>query len=168
MSKISGRIWPYSIGASITLVFGFCVATVVVTQSGNLQSSDEYMLKYQEADLNANTLIAARIEFDKKYKISYISNGLQGTNSSLSYKITDIADHPVNDAELIVAISRPETHEFNKKLVSPSVKEGVYTFSNLTFEKEGVWNLVSKVKIGDDYRFYNIKADTRSKEAYEY
>lgn len=168
MSKISARIWPYSIGASIVLVFGFCVATIVVTQSGNLQSSDEYMLKYQVADLNANTLIAARIEFDKKYKVSYISNGLKTTGTTLSYRISDINDKPVNSAELIVAVSRPETQEFKKKLTKPTIKDGVYTFSNIAFEKPGVWNFVSKVTIGDDYRFYNVKTDTRTKDSYEY
>ena len=168
MSKMSARIWPYAIGASIVLVFGFCVATIVVTQSSNLQGSDEYMLKYQEADLNANTLIAARIAFDKKYKISYLSDGLQSSNSSLAYRVTDIDNNPIDNAELIVAISRPETSEFNKELTNPTHKDGVYTFSNLEFEKAGVWNFISKVKIGDDYRFYNIKADTRTKDAYEY
>jgi hypothetical protein len=34
--------------------------------------------------------------------------------------------------------------------------------------KAGVWNIIAKVSVGDDYRFYNIKADTRIKEAFEF
>ena len=162
----SGRIWPYFIGGSITLVFGFCVATIVVTQRVNIQESDAYMSKYQDADKNANEIILATINFDKKYKIKYIE-GFALTDS-VSYKVTDSNAKTIDNAKIIISTSRPETKEFDQKLATPEIKNGIYSFSGLKFPKEGVWNIIAKVEIGDDYKYYHIKADTRNAISYEY
>jgi len=164
----SGRIWPYAIGASITLVFGFCVATIVVTQKANIQLSDHYMTYYQEADAKANDYIEARIAFDKKYNLEYISEKLTENGSKIVYKITDKAGNPINTAKVKLATSRPETHELNQEFESPSIDNGLYTFQGATFSKAGIWNLIAKVEIGENSRYYNIKADTRHKEAFEF
>jgi len=164
----SGRAWPYFIGGAITLVFGFCVATIVVTQKAHIQESDAYMTHYQDAEMNANKYIKAKIAFDKKYKIEYTTQGISADGSKVTYRVTDLNGNPVNDAKIILATSRPETDEFNQKADNPTVSNGVYTFSGLKFPKEGVWNLIAKVTVGDEYRFYNIKADTRIKEAFEF
>jgi len=168
MSKSNGRVWPYAIGGAITLVFGFCVATVVVTSQANIQGSDAYMTYYQDADAQANEYIKARIAFDKKYKVAYITDGISEKGSVISYRVTDIKGNPVNSATIVLATSRPETNEYDQKLTNPEVKDGVYSFKGALFPKIGVWNLIAKVTVGDDYRFINIKADTRIKEAFEF
>ena len=169
MSKSSsGRIWPYIIGGSITLVFGFCVATIVVTQSAHIQPSDTYMTYYQNADANVNKLIEARIAFDKKYKIEYLADGISAKDSVIKYKVTDVNGKSINSAKMLLATSRPETDVYNQKLESASVTDGVYSFKGAEFPKVGVWNLIAKVTIGSDSRYYNIKADTRIKEAFEF
>jgi len=168
MNKSSGRIWPYAIGLSITVVFGFCVATIMVTQKAHIQESDVYMTHYQDADANANALIKSQIAFDKKYIIEYITDGLSPKNAVIKYKITDKEANPINDADIVVATSRPETAEYDQKLVNPVVKDGVYSFSGASFPKIGVWNIIAKVNIGTESRFFNIKADTRIKEAFEF
>ena len=164
MKMSSGRIWPYAIGISITMVFGFCVATIVVTQQASLQESDSYMTNYQDADANANELIKAEIAFDKKYKIQYLSDQIMEAGSVIQYKITDINSNPVNDAKIILATSRPETAEFAQTLENPIVENGVYTFNDVSFPKAGVWNIIAKVEAGENSRFFNVKADTRKKE----
>ena len=58
--------------------------------------------------------------------------------------------------------------DFIKTLNKPAVENGIYSFSGLEFPKVGVWNLIAKIQIGSDYRFYNIKADTRIKDAFEF
>jgi len=169
MSKKSdGRIWPYAIGGAITLVFGFCVATIVVTAKADIQKSNRYMTYYQDADAQANEFIEAKIKFDRKYKVSYINNGLSQDGTTLSYKVTDLKNNPVKDAKLLVSVSRPETHELDKTLDKFTQKDGVYTFSGLKLEKAGKWNFIAKIMIGDNYRFLNIKADTRDKKYSEF
>ena len=89
MGKSNGRIWPYAIGLSITLVFGFCVATIVVTQTANIQESDAYMLQYQDVDAKANDLIEAKIAFDKQYNVSFISKEITTEYSTFKYSVSD-------------------------------------------------------------------------------
>lgn len=169
MSKqSSGKIWPYILGGSITLVFGMCVATIMVTSKADIQESNAYLSKYQEADARANELINAQIAFDKKYKIAYVSEGIGGENPQIKYRVTDKEGNVVNTAEILVDISRPETAKFNQQLKNFSVKDGVYTLEGGEFPKVGVWNLIAYIKVGDDYRFYNLKADTRIKEVFEF
>ena len=77
---------------------------------------------------------------------------------------------------MILAISRPETDEFNEKFETPILKDRIYSFNDVKFSKLGVWNLLLKVEVGKDYRFYDVKVDTRKnakvdmriKKAYEF
>jgi nitrogen fixation protein FixH len=150
------------------MVFGFCVATIVVTQSANIQESDVYMTHYQDADANANDLIKARIAFDKSCNIEYLSKGISESGSIVQYRVTDKNSNSINGATLKLLITRPETDEFNHELENPTVENGVYTFKDVKFPKAGVWNITAKVDVGNLSRFYNIKADTRAKEVFEY
>ena len=167
-NKSNGRVWPYAIGIAITLVFGFCVATVIVTSKADIQSSDAYMTNYQDADAKANEFIKAKLYFDKKYNITYATESIGGDKPVIKYKLTDKAGNPVNNAEIIVSISRPETAKYNQKLSNPKVDNGIYSLEGAKFPKVGVYNIIAKIQVGDDYRFYNIKADTRIKEAFEF
>ena len=168
MSKSNGRIWPYAIGASITFVFGACIATVIVANKLPVEKSDTYMMGYHEADAKANDLIQATIDFNKKYKISYVTDGLNVDTSIIKYRVTDINSNPVNDAKIKVIVTRPNNHKYDQELNNPSVLNGVYTFNSITLAQEGRWDIMAKININNLQRFYNLKADTRAKEAYEY
>jgi len=164
----SGKLWPYGVGIAITLVFGFCVTTVMVTSKANIQESDAYMVKYQEADAKANEYIKAKINFNKKYKVTYVTESIGSQNPEIKYEIKDLSGKPISNAKIVIAISRPETQKYDQKLQNPKVKDGIYTFEGAKFPKVGVWNIIAKIQIGKDYRFLNVKADTRIKEAFEF
>lgn len=166
-NTLSARIWPYAIGGSIILVFGFCVATVFVVESANIQPTNEFMTNYQTAEINANDYINNKIAFDKKYKIVYEPNELK-EKAELAFKVTDLNGNAVEDAKLTILVSRPETHVYDQKLVSQTLENGNYIFKNVKFEKVGVWDIITKVEIGKASRFYNIKVDTRNKIFSEY
>ncbi len=163
----NGKIWPYAIATAIALVFSFCVMTVIVTTKANVQKSDDYMMSYQDADENANEFIKSKMLFDKKYSVKYISKGLS-SDKPIQYKIVDKNNKVVNNAKIIIAISRPETHELDQKLEKVTVENGVYSFSGAKFTKAGIYNIIAKVVIGEDSSFYNIKADTRDIKFKEY
>nr|WP_275755648.1 FixH family protein [Sulfurimonas sp. SAG-AH-194-C21] len=166
MSK--GRAWPYAIGAAITLVFSFCIATIFITESSAIQESDAYMTKYQDADLNANDFIKKRMAFDILYKIEYITGKISGDSPVIAYRVTTKDGTVLNNATIKIAISRPETDKFDKTLENPSVDNGVYSFTMEKFPKQGVWNIIAKVSIDDIERFLNIKTDTRNPRSYEF
>ncbi|MDD2905001.1 MAG: FixH family protein [Sulfurimonas sp.] len=168
MSKSSGRVWPYAIGASILLIFGACVATIIVTSKMPVEASDTYMMGYHEADANANEIIQAQIAFDKKYTIEYQTQALNVENTQLIYKVTDKEGNAVDNATIKVIVTRPNNHKHDQELLSPIVNNGVYTFAPITLTQEGRWDIMAKVEIDDQQRFYNLKADTRAKETFEY
>ena len=168
MSKSNGKIWPYAIGLSIFLVFVAAVATVVITSTLPVENSDTYMMGYHEADAKANELIEEKIAFNEKYKLKFLSDSLDVEGSTLSYKITDIQDNAVNNAKVLVIVTRPNKHKYDQELNNPTIVDGVYTFSNVKLEVEGRWDIMAKVNIDKNERFYNVKMDTRSKGAYEY
>ena len=163
-----GRIWPYAIGASIILVFGFCVATIVVTSTLPVEKSDTYMMGYHQADASVNELIKKRIAFDKKYKVKYITDGISQENTIIKYKVTNLDSQPVNNAKLKVIITRPNNHKHDQELVNPSVENGIYTFSSVKLPEPGRWDIMAKINVEEVQRFYNLKTDTRAKEAIEY
>jgi len=168
MSKLSARIWPYAIGSSIVLVFGFCVATVIITSNAGIQESNNYMSDYHSVDAAANDLIENKIAFDKKYTIEYINSTLKKENSLVKFKVIDKESHAVENAKIKIKLFRPETVDFDQTLENPSFSNGVYTFNNAKFSKAGVWNIMTKVSVADTSRFYNVKVDTRNKNSYEY
>jgi nitrogen fixation protein FixH len=168
LKKNKGLIWPYAIGTSIVLVFGACVATVIITSTLPVEKSDTYMMGYHEADAKANELINARIAFDKKYKVSYVTDGLSIDNSVIKYKVSDLNAQAVNNAKIEVVVTRPNNHKHDQTLKLSSYENGVYSFPSIKLPVEGRWDIMAKVSVGDLQRFYNVKADTREKDAREY
>lgn len=168
MNKNNGRIWPYAIGISIILVFGACVATIVVANKLPVEKSDTYMMGYHEADDKANEIIEAAISFNKKYKIEYLTDALHVDASTIKYRVSDINSNPVNNADIKVVVTRPNNHKYDQELSNPRVENGVYTFDTIKLAQEGRWDIMAKVSVDKEQRFYNLKADTRAKEAYEY
>jgi len=164
MNLNNGMIWPYAIGISIMLVFGFGITTIVVANTAPVQESDTYMMYYQKADANANKLIKDRIAFDKKYKIEYITDGLSIDNTAIKYRVTDSDSNPISNAKIKIIITRPDNHQYDKELLNPEIKNGIYSFSNIKLEKEGRWNIIAKVSVSDLQRYYSVKADTREKK----
>lgn len=168
MSKSSGRIWPYAIGASIIFVFGACVATIVITNKVPVEKSDTYMMGYHEADEKANDILKAAIDFNKKYKVEYITDEFEAQNCVIKYRVSDINSNPVNNANIKVVVTRPDNHKNDQELNKHSIENGVYTFDAIKLPQDGRWDIMAKVSVDDVQRFYNIKTDTRSKEVVEY
>lgn len=164
----SGRIWPYAIATSILMVFGFCVATVAVTQTRPVEDSDTYMMNFHHVEMQANELIQAKIDFNKRYKIEYVTKALPQKGATIQYKVTDLNGNAINDADLKIVITRPNHHKHDQELTNPSIQDGIYSFSGFELAEPGRWDIMAKVAIGENQRFYNVKADTRAKGAFEY
>lgn len=169
MTFKNGKIWPYAIFSAIVIFFVAIVVSVTfIVKNAPVERSQTNMMGYDHADLQANELIQAKIDFDKKYKISYITDTLSQEKTVLKYKITDLDDKPVNNASIMAIITRPNANANNQELVNPKVEEGVYTFTSVSLELPGRWNIMAKINVDNLQRFYNVKADTRAKEAFEY
>ncbi len=159
----SGKLWPVGIVLAIAAVFGLGAWTIIETGKADIQPSDDYMTKYQDADANANKLIKSRIAFDKKYHLKYDTEQLKENGCDVKYSLTTLDGKPVAGASMVLVVSRPEVDTYTKTFKKPLFEEGEYVFKDLKFPKTGRWNLLLKVEVGPDYRFYSVKTDTRIK-----
>jgi nitrogen fixation protein FixH len=168
MNKNPGKKWPIIILGSIFGIVLASVATIVVAMDNPVEMSDLGMQGYHEYDANANEIIASKIKFDKSYTITYSGQQLDASNAVLRYKVTEKSGKPVNDAKINVVLTRPNSHADDIALDSPTVAEGVYTFDSVVLPKEGRWDIMANVVVGDKQRYYNLKADTRYPNVFEY
>lgn len=164
----SGKIWPWAIVIAIFLVIGAGALTITKAVENPVEESEIYMRYYQHTMKDMNKIIKAQIAFDKKYKISFITKQIATDATTLKYKITTVNGDPVNGAKLMVRLTTPYDHSSDRDLTSLSVKDGIYTFETIKLPKEGRWNIMAKVEIGDLSRYYNLKADTRYPQTTEY
>ena len=74
----------------------------------------------------------------------------------------------IENAKIKVIVTRPNEHKYDMELNNPKYENGVYRFESIKLPLEGRWDIMAKVTIGDKQRFFNVKADTRAKDAYEY
>jgi len=165
MNLSNGKIWPIAIGISIAGVFLMAIGTIVVTAKADIQKSDAYMTYYQDADAKANDYIESRIAFNRKYSIAYLTPSISKEGSTLKFSVTDrMSKKSVESAKLTIATSRPETNKLSKTYTNPTYQDGVYSFENVKFPKDGIWNIITKFEVDNESRFLNIKVDTRNKK----
>jgi len=166
--KKGAKRWPIGISLAILAIFFAAIATVIVAIKNPVQEIDTYMRSYHEGDANINELISDKIHFDKKYTIVLLTKQIDDTGTVLVYHLSDKAGNPVNNAEMKVVWTRPDVRDYDMTQENPVIKEGDYSFEKITLPKQGRWNIMLSVKVGDNSRYYNLKADTRNSYTQEY
>jgi len=168
MQMSDGKQWPIGVIVSTILIVIACGVTIYIALLQPVQEDADMMMDYHSLDRNANDIIVAGLIFNKKYQLTYTGEGVSQEGSTLSYKINDMNSKPVNSASFKVILSRPITNETQVVLGKPRIEDGNYIFDNVKVPKEGRWNILAKVSIGDDFRHMNLKSDTMDKGVYEY
>lgn len=162
MDKDAGRKWPIIIGLSIVGIIGLSIATIKVAIDNPVELSDYGMQNYHLYDANANAIIQKKIDFDRQYDIAFTAPQIHEKGTVLSYRLTDKSGEAVNNAQFEVVFTRPDTVKSNVDALVATVEEGVYTFHSVDLPKPGRWDILAKVTVGEDERFFNVKADTRN------
>ncbi|HZF71256.1 FixH family protein, partial [Sulfuricurvum sp.] len=84
------------------------------------------------------------------------------------YKVTDKSGNPINDAKVEAVLMRPDVNKHDINLTNPVVSDGIYAFAPVDLPKAGRWDITAKVTVGNDKRYYNLKADTRYPNTFEF
>jgi len=174
-SNGSGKYWPYMIlgFTSIGLLLG--AWTVRSAISMPVSESNEYQKKYQDADANINKILEAQERFDRRYKLEPVDfkpsdfkpkvmARKPGTYVALSstmtiaYRLTDLDGNAVNDANLTLLITRPQTRDDDQTFTELPAKEGVYTTPQVTLTKPGRYILRLRAQKGDAVGFLEHEA----------
>jgi len=160
--------WPLGIAISFVLIIGLIYGTIVVSLDYPIEPSDRNMLNYHVYDKNVNEIITKKIAFDKIYNLSYVSEPITMSKTQVKYKIINKYGKAIDNAVIKAMITRPDQNDFDITLENPKVVDGVYSFESVSLPKEGRWNIIASISIGDDLRFLNLKADTRYPQISEY
>ncbi|MFH0710659.1 MAG: FixH family protein [Pseudomonadota bacterium] len=164
----AGKKWPWIIGLSIIGVVAACVVTVKVALNNPVEMSKYGMQSYHEYDDKVNDIITAQISFDKNYTIAFLTPQVTEKGTVIVYKISDKLNNAISNAKVEVVLTRPDTTDFDLNLSNPTVNEGKYTFNAVDLPKVGRWDILAKVSIADKQRYYNLKADTRNPNTFEF
>lgn len=167
-NKSQGRIWPYAIVGSILFIIAAAAATVVVAVKNPVEMSDLDMQGYHHYDAHANDIISAKIAFDKKYTIDYVSKELSQDNAVIVYKVSSKDGTSINDAKINIMVTRPDNHKSDIAFDKVKVDNGIYTFEVGRLPLAGRWDIMAHVVVGENEKYLSLKADTRYPNVFEY
>lgn len=126
------------------------------------------MQNYHSYDQDVNQIIAAKNAFDAKYSISFETAQLNEKGSVVEYKLVDKEGNSVNNGSIEAVLTRPDTTKLDVNLTNLKVDNGHYRFDPVDLPKVGRWDILAKVSVGNDQRYYNLKADTRNPNTFEF
>jgi len=169
MAKNSKKTyWPHMILGFLFLGMTLSYWTVKSASSMPVQESNNYMLKYQQADMNINEIIQKRALFDQAYRITLmdvkreniaLENSkrakdervviLSKGSNSFRYKIEAIGSHPLEDANVTFLLTRPHTRREDRLIANISPVEGEYRIKDIEIEKAGRYILQLRVNVGE-------------------
>ena len=169
MAKKSKKsLWPLFIAVFIT--FGIFMAYWTVKQAISMpvQESNDYMLKYQIADININDILNYEINFNKAYQIRIkdakmmvmtdnIHSNIPQPNrvklakgkNSFTFEVLTKDNKVISNAKVDFLLTRPfsvREDKFVKNIISKNKK---YTVNDINITKAGRYTLQLRVKISD-------------------
>ena len=167
--KNQNRFWFLFVMAILTFGIGMVIWTVKQAISIPVHESNNYMLKYQMADMNINEIMELEAKFNTKYKIelkntSFINleTDLQNTNAkrtqkkpiklskganSFDYAISQKDGNVISNAKVTFLLTRPHSRKDDNLEESIPFKKGFYKTKALELSKKGRYTLTLKVEI---------------------
>ena len=169
----SGKFWPYMILGFLAIGITLGFWTIKNTISLPIQHSNEFMMKYQDAEINVNKIEESEKRFDSKYSVAL--EGLEPVKykpknlkrkphkyvllhdkNSFSYKVTTKDGKVVNDANVTVLLTRPDSDRENVLLKDIKSNNGAYEVKNLIVKDLGRFIIRSRIAVGKDVKYINI------------
>ena len=167
--KNQNRLWFAIVMGMLAFGIGMVIWTVKQAVSLPVQESNDFMLKYQQADMNINTILENKAKFDAKYTIELqnrefitLDEAYRNTNSKrkqerpvkltmgeniFSYKIQDNEGKPVENAHFTFLLTRPFTRTEDQKEENVTVSNGLYVTKPFNLKNKGRYTLEVKATI---------------------
>ena len=169
--------WPHMILGFLFIGVTLGYWTVKSAISIPVQESNEYMMKYQQADLNINTILDKKALFDKSYKIELTNTNMikekiehskvgkecqsvalvKGENI-FNYRVIQKDGKVIPDANVTFLLTRPHTREDDFYIDNIPFQDEYYKVKNINVTKPGRYTLQLRAKIGDTIGYSNISA----------
>ena len=169
--------WPHMILGFLLIGITLGYWTVKHAVSLPVQESNNYMMKYQQADIHINQIMEKKAHFDASYKIVLLDvkkekialeNAkrakdetvvlLQKGNNHFNYKVFSKKNHQIDDENVTFLLTRPHTRKDDVLKEHISSVNGMYKVENIQIEKPGRYILQLKVQIGDETGYLETPA----------
>ena len=171
-------------------IFGITFAMIVWTVKSAVNTpvyeDRSFMTSYQDVDENFNKMVISNAKFNSKYhtevsinnrkvgmefsdllygqrsleKKSKNQNMLNLVENSLSLSIFDKSNNVIRNAIIEFQITRPIEDMYDINLNEFKFINSLYTIT-AKIEKEGNWNIIGKITIGQDIGYLYIKTNTQ-------
>ncbi len=158
--KAERNYWPHTIIAMIVACIIACGWTIKIALDNPVEMDTFYMEKYQKVDQNINEIIELQTKFDAAFDLSYSTEQFVMGQNTMTLKLTDKSGKVVNNANITMMLSRPETNKDNKQMKPSKVENGLYTFGPFDIQKPGRWQILSKIEMGEFKGYHKSEAYT--------
>ena len=169
--------WPHMILGFLIVGITLSYWTVKSASSIPVQESNEYMLKYQQADMNINEIIKKKQLFDKSYEIR-LSNVktmvmkdndnskvkqadpivLHKGSNQFSYLVVSKDGTVVPDANVSFLLTRPHTVKDDNYVDTIPFSDGKYLVKEINISKPGRYTLQLRAKISEAVGYSQLPA----------
>ncbi len=168
-SEKKKTFWPHMIVGFLLLGITLGYWTVKTATKMPVQESNEYLMKYQQADISINDILDKKERFDKNYtiviknvktKIIPIENAkrtkeektliLNKGKNSFVYAIKNLKGEPVSDANVSFLLTRPHTIKEDQYRDHVERRSGVYSVEDINITSPGRYITRLKVMIDKD------------------
>jgi hypothetical protein len=141
--------WPHMIVGFLAVGLTLSYWTVKSASSMPVQESNQYMLRYQTADININQILERKAAFDKEYKITI-------TNVEMMVMTDNInSNRPANVTFLL---TQPHSRKEDKLFVNIPYKDGKYQINGVDIQKSGRYTLQFRAEIADTMGYSEVAA----------
>ena len=153
--KKEKNYWPHAIVTVLCFMVFACAMVVKIAMDNPVQMDSFYLEKYQQVNENINEIRAKQKLFEENYALEYKTiKFTMGESNSFKMSIKNIKDQSiVQNAQIKLVISRPDTNEFNQEFALKNATDGVFIFDGIEAVKPGRWQVLTKIKIGDKSSF---------------
>ena len=148
-SKLSELRWPIGI---ILAILGLILLSIWTIEQANKQPvvmDDYYFDTYQNVEMNINDIIRKQQAFDKKYDVTVAATAFNLGKNRVAITLKTKEGQPVDDANITVKITRPDTDIYDQKPKVVSVSEGRYRFEEFNISRIGRWQIMTKITTPD-------------------
>lgn len=169
--------WPHMILGFLTIGITLGYWTVKSASSMPVQESNQFMLKYQMADMNINQIMEKKIAFDKAYIITLKdvetmvmtdnvnSNRIQLNSVKLSqgintfsYEVAAKNGTKVSDANVTFLLTQPHSRKEDKLFTDIPYTDGKYQVTDVNITKAGRYTLQLRAEVGDTIGYSEVSA----------
>lgn len=176
-NKNQKTYWPHMILGFLAVGITLSYWTVKSASSLPVQRSNEYMLKYQQADIHINEILEKKALFDKSYTIEIIDiqtviQDLENAKrakeekvillhlgeNSFTYRINNNHGTTPIDANVTFLLTRPHSTKEDILIENVNAINGKYVIKDINISKVGRYTLQLRAKIGDAVGYSQLPA----------